>query len=339
MKKIVSILLLSGFIIAGIVALIGYKCFMTSNVKAEEPKYVEIYPGDTYENVLNYLEETHAIQDMSSLKLVANVMGYVEKIREGRYEITDGLSNLKLIQKLKNGRQTPVRFTFNNIRTKDQFAEKVAEKLMMSKEEFLKELDSEETLREYQLTKENNIVIFIPNTYEYYWNISPKEFITKMKKEYDKFWTKERIAKLSDCGLSQIEASILASIVEEETIKNDERPKVAGLYLNRLRIGMMLQADPTVKFAIGDFSIKRVTGANLIDSPYNTYKNIGLPPGPIRIPCAGGIDAVLNYAHHNYLFMCAKRDFSGYHDFSESYGEHVNNANKYHKELDKKGIK
>lgn len=339
MKKRIFIILISLIILGGIGACIGYKSLLTSNVKTDTPQYIEIYTGQGYESVMENIELTGAIQNMSSLKLAAKLLGYKDKIKEGRYELTNGLSSLRLIQRLKSGRQTPVRFTFNNIRTKEQFAERVDDVLMMTKDEFLNELNSQETLNKYGLTKETNIAIFIPNTYEFYWNISPKEFIEKMNKEYEKFWTPERLAKLSDCNLTRIEVSTLASIVEEETIKNDERPKVAGLYLNRLRIGMMLQADPTVKFAIGDFSIKRVTGAGLVDSPYNTYKYAGLPPGPIRIPCAGGIDAVLNYEHHDYLFMCAKRDFSGYHDFSKTFGEHQNNAHKYHKELDKKGIK
>jgi len=340
MKKKIVFCILALFLTLCIGGLYLYKILMTSNVETKEPQYLLIYPGQGYDSILDNLKETGAIKDFNSFKLIANFSGYKDKIHTGRYELTNGLSNLRLIQKLIYGRQTPVRFTFNNIRTKDQFAEKVSEKLMMSKEEFINVLDSEETLKEYNLTKENNLVIFLPNTYEFYWDITPKNFLSKMKKEYDKFWTTERQSKLKECGLSQVEASILASIVEEETIKNDERPKVAGLYINRLKIGMLLQADPTVKFALGDFSLKRVSGGfNQIDSPYNTYKYQGLPPGPIRIPSEGGIDAVLNYEHHNYLFMCAKRDFSGYHDFTTTFGEHQNNARQYHKKLDKIGIK
>ncbi len=341
MKKKLSKIVIALLILGGIAGFVGYKYLLGSNVKtnSDSPVYFDIYSDQGYNSVMENLELTGVIQNMTSLKLAAKLLGYQDKVKAGRYELTDGLSSLKLIQKLRSGRQTPVRFTFNNIRTKDQFAQRVDEVLMMSKEEFLDELDSPETLNKYGLTKENNIAIFIPNTYEFYWNITPKEFIEKMNKEYEKFWTDERQKKLADCQLTRLEVSTLASIVEEETIKNDERPKVAGLYLNRLRIGMMLQADPTVKFALGDFSIKRVTGAGFVDSPYNTYKYAGLPPGPIRIPCTGGIDAVLNYEHHDYLFMCAKRDFSGYHDFSTTFDEHQNNAHKYHKELDKKGIK
>ena len=226
MKKKIVFCVLALFLTLCIGGLYLYKILMTSNVETKEPQYLLIYPGQGYDSILDNLKETGTIKDFNSFKLIAKFSGYKDKIHTGRYELTNGLSNLRLIQKLIYGRQTPVRFTFNNIRTKDQFAEKVSEKLMMSKEDFINALDSEETLKEYNLTKENNLVIFLPNTYEFYWDITPKNFLSKMKKEYDKFWTDERLSKLNECGLSQIEASILASIVEEETIKNDERPKV-----------------------------------------------------------------------------------------------------------------
>ena len=188
-------------------------------------------------------------------------------------------------------------------------------------------------------TPETINALFIPNTYEIYWNISADKFIRRMKREYDAFWTPERLKKAEEIGLTPVEASILASIVEEETAASDEYPIVAGLYINRLHAGIPLQADPTVKFAVGDFSLQRILFEHLeIDSPYNTYINTGLPPGPIRIPSKKGIDSVLNYTKHNYIYMCAKEDFSGTHNFASNYADHMANARKYWKALNERKI-
>ena len=200
-------------------------------------------------------------------------------------------------------------------------------------------LTEKSILQEYNFTKQTLPALFIPNTYQVYWNISSKEFLNRMFKEYKRFWTEERQNKAKAIGLTPIEVSILASIVEEETNNKSEKPMVAGLYINRLKKGMPLQADPTVKFAWQDFTLRRITNKHLtIDSPYNTYKIIGLPPGPIRIPSPEGIDAVLNYSKHNYLYMCAKEDFSGTHNFASTLSEHNRNARKYWDALNKRKI-
>ena len=188
-------------------------------------------------------------------------------------------------------------------------------------------------------TRETIPALFIPNTYEIYWNVSPERFMARMKQEYNRFWTEERRKKAEALGLTPVEVSTLASIVEEESAVADEYPTIAGLYLNRLKAGMPLQADPTVKFAAGDFALQRILDKHLaIDSPYNTYKYAGLPPGPIRIPSIRAIDAVLNPAHHRYFYMCAKEDFSGRHNFAATLAEHNRNANRYRAELNRRKI-
>lgn len=322
-------------------AISSYCILLKSNVKvADERMFILVDPEDGQAEILKKIEETNCIINMSSLKMVASAFHLQERKKSGRYELKSGESNIDIVRKIIYGRQTPVRISFNAVRTKEILADKITEKLQMSADEFLTVLDSPETLQKYGLNSETIISIFLPNTYEVYWNISPSDLIERMKKEYDRFWTDDRLSRLEDCRLTQTEVSILASIVEEETLKKDEKPMVAGLYLNRLRIGMALQADPTVKFALQDFSLKRIYGGHLqCDSPYNTYKYVGLPPGPIRTPSADGIDAVLNYTHHNYLYMCAKEDFSGYHNFASTYAAHQENAQKYRRALNRLNIR
>ncbi len=338
-NKIGLIVILLTVMVACVIG--GYCVLLKSNVKDTGRKmFVLVDIEDDQSDILRKIEDANGVKNMSTLKMVASVFRLQEKKKSGRYELKPGESNLDIVRKIIYGRQTPVRISFNAVRTKEILAEKITEKLQMSADEFLVVLDSPETLKKYGLTSETIISIFLPNTYEVYWNISPSDLIERMKKEYDKFWTDDRLSRLADCQLTQTEVSILASIVEEETLKKDEKPMVAGLYLNRLRIGMALQADPTIKFALQDFSLKRIYGGHLqCDSPYNTYKYAGLPPGPIRTPSADGIDAVLHYSHHNFLYMCAKEDFSGYHNFASTYAAHQENAQKYRRALNRLNIR
>jgi len=258
----------------------------------------------------------------------------------GKYEIKPQLNYVELVRMLRNGNQIPVQLTFNNIRLKKDFAEKVGNQLMFGREILLDKMNQPDVCRSLGFDTITIMSMFIPNTYEVYWTVSATQFLERMKKEYDRFWTAERIRKARELSLSPVEVSILASIVEEETADYSEYPIVAGLYINRLRKGMLLQADPTLKFAAGDFELRRILFAHReIDSPYNTYKNPGLPPGPIRIPSIAGIDAVLNYTHHNYLFMVAKEDFSGRHNFAVTLSEHNRNADKYHDALNRNNIR
>jgi UPF0755 protein len=256
----------------------------------------------------------------------------------GSYVVEPSTSALTMAHRLKNNRQTPIKVTFNCLRELTDLAGLVAGKLEMDKQDFIDACDSVLIDRGY--TKEQYPAAFFPDTYEFYWTASPSHVVSAMADVRDKFWNESRRNKAKALGLTPVEVTTIASIVEEETAKSDERPKVARLYLNRLAKGMKLQADPTVKFAVGDFSLRRITGAHLAtDSPYNTYRVNGLPPGPIRIVDRRTIDDVLNAPQHNYIYMCAKEDFSGYHNFSSDFNTHKANAGRYQAELNKRNIK
>ncbi|MBP5457785.1 MAG: endolytic transglycosylase MltG [Paludibacteraceae bacterium] len=326
--------------ILAVVGFIYYRTMLSPNVVVKgEPKYLLVYEEDTFDDVVKHLKKLGAMKDMDSFIRTAKRNGYPEQICPGRYKLEDGMSNYLLVHRLINNRQAPLSITFNNIRTKKQLAQRLSEQLMMKEADLLDLLNDPVALSEFGVSPESSVALFIPNSYEVYWTVTPNDLLCRMKKEYDKFWTKERMNKLAEVGISQLEVSTLASIVEEETNKLEERPMVAGLYLNRLRKGMKLQADPTVKFALGNFALRRLLSGHLsVNSPYNTYQNFGLPPGPIRIPSMNAIDAVLNYARHDYLFMCAKSDRSGYHDFTVTFDEHKGNATKYRKSLDERNI-
>jgi UPF0755 protein len=240
---------------------------------------------------------------------------------------------------LKLGLQKPLKLTFNNIRTPQQLAGRISQQIEADSLSILALLTSDHVASSYGFDKTTIIAMCVPNTYEFYWNTNAKGFLDKMQKEYERFWNDERKSKAFKLGLTKVEISTLASIVEEETRFNIEKPKVAGVYINRLNKGIPLQADPTVKFAVGDFALRRILTKHLeIDSPYNTYKFRGLPPGPIRCPSISSIDAVLNAEKHSYLYFCAKADFSGYHDFAKTLTEHNRNAEAYRRALNKERI-
>jgi UPF0755 protein len=261
-------------------------------------------------------------------------------LKSGHYQITPNTSLPNAIRMFRNGQQTPVKITFNNIRLKNDLAERIGGQLMFGPERLLQKLNNPEICKNFGLDTITIVTLFIPNTYEMYWNISPDKFLERMKREHDRFWTETRIEKAAKIPLSPLQVSILASIVEEETALTEDYPIVAGLYINRLRKGMPLQADPTVKFAVGDFALKRILFAHLeVESPYNTYLHAGLPPGPIRIPSPTAIDAVLNFTDHNYLYMVANEDLSGHTRFATTLNEHNRNARRYQEALNRKGIK
>lgn len=258
----------------------------------------------------------------------------------GRYESQPGESTLMFFRKIRNGRQTPLNLTIPSVRTMDRLASYLGNKLMIDSAEIARTLYDSIACRKLGFDTATIACLFIPNTYQIYWNTSLDDFLNRMSKENKRFWTEERQQKARNAGLSTNQVITLASIVDEETAANAEKPAVAGMYLNRLKRGMPLQADPTIKFALKDFSLRRIYHKHLdIQSPYNTYRNIGLPPGPIRIPSVAGIDAVLNHEKHDYLYMCAKEDFSGRHNFARTYQEHLRNAAKYTKALNERGIK
>ncbi len=250
------------------------------------------------------------------------------------------MSNTQLVNRLRSGEQAPVSLIFNSIRTKQQLAGRIGKQLEADSVALLKLLNDKAFVKKLGFTADNILCLFIPNTYEFFWNTGPEQFISRMAKEYKRFWNEDRTGKLEKIGLKQSEASILASIVEMESTKNDEKPIIAGVYINRLKKGIKLEADPTLIFALGDFTIQRVLNKDLqFDSPYNTYKYAGLPPGPISLPSIVSIDAVLSPVHHNYLFFCAKADLSGYHNFSATLQQHIRYAREYQAALNKMNIK
>jgi len=241
---------------------------------------------------------------------------------------------------IRNGRQEPLMLTIPESRTMPQLAARLSAKLMLDSACIVKILKNNDYCQKLGYDTATIASLFVPNTYEVYWNTDIDKFMQRMVKEHDAFWTTERRQKASRLGLSPEQVCTLASIIDEETANNGEKPMIAGMYLNRLKVGMPLQADPTVKFALQDFSLKRIYHNHLtVNSPYNTYKNIGLPPGPIKVASIQGIDAVLNRVQHNYLYMCAKEDFSGTHNFAISYQEHLKNAARYSEALNQRGIK
>ena len=258
----------------------------------------------------------------------------------GRYRVLPEMSCLQLYRLLRNGSQEPTHIVVPTARTMEKLAAVLGQSLMVDSAEIASVLTDSTYLAEHGYTKATIPALFIPNTYEVYWDISVDKLMERMERENNRFWTAERKTKAQACGLTHEQVATLASIVDEETANDGEKPMIAGLYLNRLRLGMPLQADPTVKFAVGDFSLRRILNKHLkVESPYNTYLHDGLPPGPIRIASIAGLEAVLNHAEHNYLYMCAKEDFSGTHNYARTLSEHYKNARRYVRALNAKGIR
>lgn len=318
-----------------------YQAFFSPNalIDKDEPYTLKIPSNAVFKNVSDNLYNNNVINDVITFSFVAKVMKYQEAVKPGLYTIPPRTNNLNLVRLLRSGKQTPVNVTFNNVRVKEDLAEKITRNLEISEDQFLNLVMDSVYIRKFGFEEETIMAMFIPNTYEMWWNSSPENLFDRMYKEYERFWTEDRKQKAAKIGLSPLEVSTLASIVQAETQKADERARVAGVYMNRLKIKMPLQADPTLVFAAGDFSIKRVLNIHKeIDSPYNTYKYAGLPPGPINLPEISALDAVLNYENHQYLYFCAKDDFSGYHAFATNLTEHLNNARRYQNALNQAKI-
>jgi UPF0755 protein len=341
-KVIISAIIIA-LAVGGYWAYDKYKAVYLPNVflKAKSSDYIHIPTGSTVHDVANILFEEGFIINKSTFEWVAERKNYKSHVYPGRYKINNLMSNNKLIDLLRSGEQEPLNVTFNNIRTKDQLVSRVSKLLEADSTEFGSLLNDKEYLSaKFGMSTTNIITMFIPNTYQFYWNTSAEQFMDRMAKEYKAYWNDGRKAKAKSIGLSQTEVAVLASIVQAEQSKHhDEKPVIAGLYINRLKKNMLLQSDPTLVFAHGDFTINRVLNVHKeIDSPYNTYKYTGLPPGPINLPEITSLDAVLNYQKHDYIFMCAKDDFSGYHCFSKNYDQHLNYARKYQAALNKRNI-
>ena len=270
---------------------------------------------------------------------VADKKKLYELIKPGHYKITNGMRNLDLVNMLRSGSQVPVKVTFNNVRDIYQLAGRVGEQIEADSVDIANLMQDSIFLQKLGLTPATAGIIFLPNTYEFWWNTDAEAFVSRMFQEYVKFWNSDRLAKANALGFTKEKVITLASIVEKESTKNDEKPKIAGVYINRIKKGWRLQADPTLIYAWNDYTIKRVLNKHKqIDSPYNTYKYEGLPPGPICVPSIASIDAVLNYQKHNYIFFCAKEDFSGYHNFASTLRQHNNNARRFQRALNKRRI-
>lgn len=294
-----------------------------------------IYPGTSIDSVMHLLENDYEIGSPTDFMLHARVMHF-NYPEPGHYTFPEQLGNHELIDRLKYGKQTPIALTWNNfVRTREDLAGRVTRNLMMDSLTLLQHLEDEAFLAPYGFNKETSRCLFIPNTYQVYWNITIEQLFQRMYKEYNAFWNSERRAKADSIGLTPIEVAIVASIVEGESHNKREMPLIASLYLNRVKKGMLLQACPTVKYAVGDFKLKRILYRHLaIDSPYNTYKYPGLPPGPIRCPNPATLDMVLNAPKTNYLFMCASPELNNTHIFSSSYGNHSAAARQYRHTMD-----
>ena len=312
-----------------------YQIIYTPNVLVDqEDRLFVIKSGTTYRGVLEDLGERNMVNDMVSFSFLARLKDFDKKIRPGRYMLRRNMTNLAAINALSGGRNESINITFTNVRLISELDEKITKNIGVTTEEFEDALNEFIASNQEGFTRENILCMFIPNTYQVYYNVVPEELVSRMHDEYQKFWTAERKEKATKIGLTPTEVSILASIVQAETVKQDEAPVIAGLYINRLKKDIPLQADPTLVYAVGDFTIKRVLNEHKeIDSPYNTYKHAGLPPGPINMPQIANLNAVLNYEKSKYLYMCAKEDFSGYHNFATNLSQHNINAARYQQAL------
>lgn len=340
--RILVVLLLFMFVGLGLAAYFFYAVY---GIKTSIPKgetIITIHKDDGYDDVKNMLVDSQFIKSGFTFDLVAKFMNYKDGfIKDGKYMIRDGWNNRDLIGVLRSGSQVPINVTFNNVRNIEELSGKLAPYFEVDSLEILKYFTSEETLNKVELNRENILTLFIPNTYQMYWNTKPEAILKRIKKEYNSFWNEERRKEKADeLGLSKAEVYTLASIIEKETNFKPERKRMAGVYLNRLKRGIPLQADPTVVYAIGDFSLRRVLNDHLeYDSPYNTYKFAGLPPGPIYMSSVNSIDAVLNAEKNDYLYFCAKPGYDGEHLFAKTLRQHNINANKYRRWLNSEGIR
>lgn len=321
---------------------IGYKVyrgFLEPNV-TEQESYLYVPTGMNFEELMQILGNQGILQDTATFRWAAGIKEYPGKVKAGKYKLEAGMNNRRLVNMLLSGLQEPVQFRFQNLRLRGQLAKAVEANLEPDSVAVMQFIESDSVADSYGFDTENFFCMFIPNTYEFFWDTSTQAFFDRMHQEYQNFWNTERVARADSIGLSPVEVSILASIVKGEALHTGEMPKIAGLYMNRLQRGILLQADPTVIYATQDFSIRRVLNRHLrTPSPYNTYIHKGLPPGPIMMPSIASIDAVLNYEKHDYIYMCAKADFSGYHNFAKTVSEHLVNARAFQKALDERNIK
>jgi UPF0755 protein len=340
-NKKIKIFILVFSLVTAMFSYYVWQIFKTPNFNVKGDSYAILIPkGADFKQVLDSLDKHDIVRDKLSFRFLAKVLGVAEKVKPGRYVVGPESGNWELLRKMRNGRQDALRITINNFRLKEDIAGKLGKQLPYDSTYIMNMLDSSSITEQYGYSPETIACLFIPDTYEVFWTSSFDDFMKKMEKANKRFWNQKRVNQASALGMTPIQAGILASIVYGESKESAEQARIAGVYWNRFRTGMPLQADPTIVFAWKDFTIKRVTGKyTAINSPYNTYRNVGLPPGPISIPPVDVIDKVLNLEKHGYLYFCAKEDFSGFHNFAKTYSEHMQNAAKYQAALDARKIK
>lgn len=326
-------------VLAAVLAAGGYLYRMLSrpNYVAARSHTLQVYPGDGLDKVLDSLQDSLARP--GELARVARLMKLEGELRSGNYVVRPGMSSRSIVNMLRNGLQTPVKVRFNNVRTLEQLAGLLSRQVMLDSLSLLEAFHSQALMDSMGFNAQTLPALFIPDTYEVWWNASSERLMKTFVRAYQRFWNDDRLAAAARLSLSPVEVSILASIVEEETNRTDEWPVIAGLYLNRMRRNMYLQACPTIKYALNDFGLQRILKVHTqVESDYNTYTHLGLPPGPIRIPSVAVLEAVLNAEENNYLYMCAKDDFSGSHYFSSTLAQHNRYAERYHQALNRRRI-
>jgi UPF0755 protein len=338
-KRFIIALVVIIIISLGLTGVFYYLRYFGPNV-TDKQEYLFIHTGATYEDVYKTIRDQQIVRDTTTFNWAADNMKYKNRVKPGRYHLKSGMSNRRLINMLASGAQEPVTLSFHNLRLKEEFAGFVAKKIEPDSAAIIALLDSSKFLEQYGLNTDNVYTVFIPNTYQLYWNTSPEKFFKRMYANYEKFWTPERKQQAAAINLSPVQVSVLASIVDAEALHDDEMPTIAGLYLNRLKIGMKLESDPSLIFAEKNFKIRRVLNSDKIyNSPYNTYLHAGLPPGPIMMPSVNALNAVLDYKKSDYIYMCAKEDFSGNHNFATTLAQHNINAAKWRQALNERNIK
>lgn len=341
MKKVLILLLILA-IVGGVVSWYVWQSAMAPNTVKSEHNFILVAEGTTIDQIANQLTSKGLLREASSFKRTASWMKYTdEDVRYGRFNIPAEYSNRDLINHLKSAKEAPVNVIINNVREITDLAKSVAAQIAIDSTTLVAAMLDTNVLERYGLTPSTALTLYIPNTYQVYWSTSGSDFVDRMATEHDKWWSKDgRRAKAEALGLTPQEVYTLASIVDKESNLNKEKPTIAGVYLNRLKRGIALQADPTVVFATRIFDLKRVLNKHLaMDSPYNTYKYAGLPPGPIYMASIAGLEAVLNPEEHNYLYFCAAPGYGSQHQFATNLKQHNANARRFHRWLNQQGIK
>lgn len=339
-KNLIAIFLIVFTMMLSSFAFYAYQILYTPNILIEaDPRLLAIPHGMTFKELQTKLSEERIVNDAVSFGFLSKIKELDTNLKPGLYSLKSDMTNPQLIHLLRSGRQTPVNLTFSNARLLEDLPKILTLNLEIDSADMANVLLADSTAEHYGFRKNTFISMFIPNTYQVYWTDTPKQILDRLKREYEKFWTEDRKQKAKNLNMSQDQVATLASIVRGETNKMDEAPTVAGVYINRLQRKIPLQADPTLVYAIGDFSIRRILNKDKeFESPYNTYKYRGLPPGPINMPSIAALDAVLNYEAHSYLYFCAKEDFSGYHVFAKTLTEHNRNARNFQRALNRERI-